>query len=64
MFGWNSGRTQFSSLSAGIHEVGYRLTHSSLYRDKDLDEVLTTYNPDADYARKVKSVMQQIAPTE
>ena len=44
--------------------VGYRLAYSTLYRDKDLDGVLTTYNPDADYARKVKSVMRQIAPNE
>jgi len=64
LFGWDSGRAQFSSPSAGIHEVGYRLTHSNLYRDKDLDEVLTTYNPDASYAQKVKSVMRQIAPYE
>jgi hypothetical protein len=63
-FGWDSGRAQFSSPSAGIHEVGYRLTHSNLYRDKDLDGVLTTYNPDASYAEKVKSVMRQIAPYE
>ena len=63
-FGWNSGKAQFSSPSAAIHEVGYRLTHSALYKDKDLDGVLNTYNPGVDYARKVKSVMQQIAPTE
>jgi hypothetical protein len=63
-FGWDSGKAQFTSPSEAIHEVGYRLTHSALYRDKDLDEVLTTYNPDASYAEKVKSVMRQIAPTE
>jgi hypothetical protein len=62
LFGWDSGRAQFSTPSAGIHEVGYRLAYSSLYKDKDLDEVLTTYNPNADYAEKVKSVMRQIAP--
>jgi hypothetical protein len=64
LFGWDSGRAQFSSPTAGIHEVGYRLTHSVLYKDKDLDGVLSTYNPDADYARRVKAVMQQIAPAE
>jgi hypothetical protein len=64
LFGWDSGRAQFDSPSAGIHQVGYRLTHSALYKDKDLDGLLTTYNPDAEYARKVKAVMQQIAPTE
>jgi hypothetical protein len=64
LFGWDSGRAQFSSPTAGIHEVGYRLTHSALYKDKDLDGVLATYNPGEEYARKVKAVMQQIAPAE
>jgi hypothetical protein len=64
LFGWDSGRAQFSTPIAGIHEVGYRLTHSVLYKDKDLDGVLATYNPDADYPRKVKAVMLQIAPAE
>ncbi len=64
LFGWDSGRAQFSSPVAGIHEVGFRLTHSPLYKDKDLDGLLATYNPDAEYARKVKWVMEQIAPAE
>ena len=63
-FGWDSGRAQFPSPTAGIHEVGYRLTHSILYRDKDLDGILATYNPDTEYAGKVKAVMQQIAAVE
>jgi len=62
MFGWDSGRASFTSLSAGIHTVGYYLSKSDLYRDKSIDEILSTYNPDAEYARKVKSVMRQIAP--
>ena len=61
LFGWDSGRAQFSSPGAGIDEVGFRLSHSSLYRDKDLDGLLATYNPDAEYGRKVKFVMQQIS---
>ena len=64
MFGWDSGRAEFSSLSAGIHQVGYRLAKSGLYRDKDLDSILATYNPSADYARRVKSVMRRISPSE
>lgn len=64
LFGWDSGRAQFSSPVAGIHEVAYRLTHSSLYKDKDLDALLNTYNPDSEYAGKVKAVMQEIAPAE
>jgi len=62
IFGW--GSAEFSTPSAGIHEVGYRLANSVLYRDKDLDEVLLTYNPDAQYVRKVKSVMVRISPSE
>jgi hypothetical protein len=59
-FGW--GTAQFITPTAGIHEVGYRLAYSSLYRDKDLDTLLGTYNPLPEYAQKVKSVMKQIAP--
>ena len=64
LFGWKSGRAQFPTPTAGIHAVGYRLSHSGMYRDKNLDQVLATYNPDAEYAQKVKSVMRRIAPTE
>jgi hypothetical protein len=64
LFGWDSGNAQFSSPIAGIHAVGYRLSHSELYRDKDLDEILSTYNPNVDYGRRVKSVMRRIAPSE
>src|SRR5215813_1163392 len=64
MFGWDSGRAQFPSLTAGIHEVGYRLSHSDLYRAKSLDQLLLTYNPNPDYGPVVKSVMQRIHPTE
>lgn len=64
LFGWDAGRAEFSSLSAGIQRVAYLLANSSLYRNKSLDELLMTYNPNAEYAQKVKSVMRSIAPTE
>ena len=64
LFGWDAGRARFSSSVAAIHEVGYRLTHSVLYRNKDLDAILATYNPVTGYAAKVKSVMRQISPSE
>lgn len=64
LFGWDSGRARFPSPIAGIHTVGYRLSHSDLYKDKELDKLLATYNPNADYGRKVKSVMRRIAPSE
>ncbi len=62
LFGW--GSASFASAAEGIHTVGYWLSHSELYRDKDLDELLATYNPDGEYAAKVKSVMQRISPSE
>ena len=64
LFGWDSGRARFDSPAQSIHQVGYRLAYSNLYRDKALDEILTTYNPNAEYAQKVKSVMRQIAADE
>ena len=64
LFGWNSGRAEFSSAIASIHAVGYRLSHSELYKDKELDKLLSTYNPNVEYGRKVKSVMRRIAPSE
>jgi hypothetical protein len=64
LFGWDSGRAQFASPAASIHEVGYRLSHSALYRDKNTDGILATYNSSADYAAKVKFVMRSIAAEE
>ena len=63
-FGWDSGRAKFSTPVAAVHTIGYRLAHSATYRDKDLDALLYTYNPNAEYAAKVKSVMRRIAPSE
>jgi len=63
LFGWDSGRAQFPSPAAGIHMVGYQLSHSYLYKSKSLDGLLATYNPDPDYVQLVKSVMRRIAPT-
>src|SRR3954453_11917908 len=56
-FGWNSGRAVFASPEAGIHTIGYRLAHSGRYKNKGLDELLMTYNPEEEYVAKVKSVM-------
>ena len=64
LFGWDSGHAHFPSAEEGIHAVGYRLSHSDLYKDKELDEILSTYNPNVEYGRRVKSVMRRIAPSE
>src|SRR5580765_7977413 len=60
-FGWDSGHAQFNSPAAAIYTIGYRLATSRLYRGKDLDGLLATYNPNEGYARAVKYVMRQIS---
>ena len=60
LFGWGDAR--FSTPTAGIHAVGYRLANSILYKDKDLDGILSTYNENPDYPSRVKSVMRRIGP--
>jgi hypothetical protein len=60
VFGWNSCRTRFTSVRAGLHLVASTLGNSTLYRDKTTDAILRTYNPSADYAYRVKSIMQQM----
>jgi len=62
LFGWDSGRAAFSSAAAGIRAVASSLANSTLYRNKDVDGILKTYNRSAGYARKVKDVMRRIAP--
>jgi hypothetical protein len=64
LFGWDGGRAQFTSPAAAIRAVAYCLATSRLYRDKSLDEILAIYNPSQEYARKVKWVMQRMAPSD
>jgi hypothetical protein len=64
VFGWDSCRQRFPSVRAGIHIVASRLALSDLYRYKNLEGKLRTYNPRAEYQSLVKSVMRSIAPTE
>jgi hypothetical protein len=62
IFGWDSGRAAFSSAAAGIRSVAAFLAQSALYRNKDVDGILKTYNGTAGYGNKVKEVMRSIAP--
>jgi hypothetical protein len=62
LFGW--GGIVFTSVTAGIHDVADHLANSKLYRDKDLDQILKVYNPNANYPGVVKSVMRRISPSE
>jgi len=62
LFGWDSGRAAFSSAAASILAVASSLAHSALYRNKDVDGILKTYNGSVGYGRRVKEVMRRIAP--
>jgi hypothetical protein len=64
VFGWDSARENFSSVRAGIHYVASKLARSKLYRDKDLNGKLQTYNPLPEYAHRVKAVMQALDPDD
>ena len=64
LFGWDGGKASFLSVRAGIHNVADRLANSKLYRNKDLDDLLRTYNPNANYSQAVKSVMRRISRSE
>ena len=64
LFGWESGRASFASPTEAIHWVGYRLSHSEIYRSKTLDRLLARYNRTDGYGARVKSVMRRIAATE
>jgi hypothetical protein len=64
VFGWDSGRRGFPSVSAGIHTVASRLANSRLYRGKDLEGILRTYNRRRAYARTVLALMTTLGPAE
>lgn len=60
ILGWDSCRESFPSMRAGIHIVAARLAQSTFYRDKDLDELLAAYNPNAEYSPRVKWLMARL----
>ena len=64
VFGWGAGRESFASVHEGIHFVAARLANSKLYKDKDLDEKLNTYNPLPGYPQRVKAVMRALSAAE
>jgi len=62
LFGWDNGEHSFPSVREGIHIVASKLGNSKLYKNKNLDEKLATYNPYSHYPPLVKSVMARIGP--
>lgn len=62
VFGWDNCRQKFPSIEQSIHIVGSKLANSDVYRGKDLEALLRTYNPArSEYPRVVRQVMQEIA---
>ena len=62
VFGWDSGRQGFPSVRAGIHTVASRLANSKLYKGKDLNGILRTYNRRRTYSRTVLALMKTLGP--
>jgi hypothetical protein len=63
ILGWNNGKTRFQSVTHGIQTVARRLSESPIYRDKNVDGILSAYNTDPKYADKVRSVMRRMRAT-
>ena len=64
MFGWDNCNIRFQSSREGIYKVAARLGRSTLYRNKDVDQMLKVYNPRSEYKDKVKLVMRQLGPAD
>jgi hypothetical protein len=62
ILGWANCEHRFPSIRAGIFTVADRLANSKLYRSKGLEQILRTYNSNADYPGRVKRVMRRIGP--
>jgi hypothetical protein len=62
MFGWENSNFRFRNNKEGVYYVASALRHAQPYRDKNLDGVLRSYNPDAAYPARVKAVMEQLGP--
>jgi hypothetical protein len=63
MFGWQNGLASFPSFRAGLHHVAFTLANAKYYRNKPLEKLLATYNPNASYGQSVKAVMRSIYPS-
>jgi hypothetical protein len=64
LFGWNSGRHRFPTARAAIYNTAATLAHGKLYRNKDLNGILHTYNPRPTWIQRVKAVMQSIGSAD
>jgi hypothetical protein len=63
VFGWNSGRTRFRSIEAGILYVAGRFAQSPIYAGRTASGILQKFNPARKtYLPKVSAFMQQLSP--
>ncbi|MCC6588052.1 MAG: glucosaminidase domain-containing protein [Bryobacterales bacterium] len=63
IFGWRSGRAQFTSVNQAIEYVATRLSESPIYRGRPVADLLRIYNPARPiYAKKIMAVMESIGP--
>ena len=60
VFGWDNCNRRFPSVRASIRLVAAQLGSSRRYKDKDVDQILSIYNPRPEYSVRVKSVMRTI----
>lgn len=61
IFGWNSGRTGFQTVAAGIDFVASRFAHSPLYKGRTSRGILAAYNPaPLSYPPKVIRYMEML----
>jgi hypothetical protein len=59
-WGWDSARSGFASVKAGIRYLARKLALGESYKDKTVDGKLQIYNPNLRYAVEVKKLMEEI----
>lgn len=60
LWGWDSARTGFESVSRGIRFILSQLAWGRYYRGKSLDQKLHVYNPSPQYVQQVRELMREI----
>jgi hypothetical protein len=59
-WGWDSARSGFSSVKAGIRYLARKLAWGESYKNKTVEGKLETYNPVLQYAAEVRRLMDEI----
>lgn len=64
ILGWDNCNQRFSTVREGIHQVADRLARSRLYKDKNVTDMLRTYNGADEYYTKVLAIMERLGPSD